>query len=193
MRETRKAQTRVRRAWRQKMRRTTATTRAARVAAERAPRAARGKHPVPQEARNFVWCGDCRILMAYSWRKAIPHNLKTLPQKKATEKWYRAVRIRNLTKWSEAHSACTASRIGTRKCAANGGVSARRRMENKTPLTMSGAFCEVQNAAKTVFVRAWQRAAESLPGRVLPVPASPAWLLRPSPGRPDRRDARCLA
>src|SRR5437660_924624 len=39
--------------------------------------------------------------MAYSWRKAIHHNSKTLLQKKATEKWYRAVAFKNLTERSE--------------------------------------------------------------------------------------------
>jgi len=36
------------------------------------------------------------------------HNSKTVLQKKATEKWYRAVRIKNLTKGSDGCSACTA-------------------------------------------------------------------------------------
>ena len=33
--------------------------------------------------------------------KAIPHNSKTLLQKKATEKWYRTVPVKNLSERSE--------------------------------------------------------------------------------------------
>jgi hypothetical protein len=39
-------------------------------------------------------------------KRRIHHNIKALLQKKATEKWYRAVRIKNLTERSEAHSGC---------------------------------------------------------------------------------------
>jgi hypothetical protein len=39
--------------------------------------------------------------MPYSWRIGIPHNSKTLLQKKATKKWYRAVPLKNLTERSE--------------------------------------------------------------------------------------------
>jgi hypothetical protein len=39
-------------------------------------------------------------------RRALHHNIKALLQKKATEKWYRAVPIKNLTEGSDARSAC---------------------------------------------------------------------------------------
>jgi hypothetical protein len=35
-------------------------------------------------------------------------NIKAVLQKKATEKWYRAVRIKNLTEGPEAHFVCAA-------------------------------------------------------------------------------------
>src|SRR5467141_4731370 len=49
-------------AWRRITRRTKATTRAARVAAGRIPLAARGRHPLPQEARNWFCCREDRVL-----------------------------------------------------------------------------------------------------------------------------------
>ena len=131
-------------------------------------------------------------------RRVLHHNSKTVLQKKATEKWYRAVRIKNLTKGSDGCSACTApasvqvslsltpivtlKRIQTDALptyGAKGAISARRCMKNKTPLTKSGAFCRVQNTEKTVFVRAWKQAAELLLERVLPRPAWQGSLRRP--------------
>src|ERR1700682_6199849 len=44
-------------------RKTKATPRAVRVAAGRIPLAARGRHPFPQEARNWVCCREDRVLI----------------------------------------------------------------------------------------------------------------------------------
>jgi hypothetical protein len=39
-------------------------------------------------------------------KRPIHHNIKAVLQKKATEKWYRAVRIKNLTEGPEANFVC---------------------------------------------------------------------------------------
>src|SRR5438477_4996689 len=161
------------------MRRTTATTRAARVSSGWNPLAARGKNLIPPAARNFVSCGECRVWMAYSWRKAIHHNSKTLPQKKATEKWYRAVPFKNLTERSEGIPLSDWQR-NTRVLQHSDECVRRGARKNKTLPTRPGAFlAKFKPRRKTAFVTAWKRAAETLLERGLAQPASLVQMFRP--------------
>src|SRR5947208_10264992 len=149
MRETRKARRPLRKGWQRKTRRTTATTRGARAAATPNPLAARGKNLVPQAARNSVWCGECRVWMPYSWRIGIPHNSKTLLQKKATKKWYRAVPLKNLTERSE-RIPLAANSIETSAAPKANSVrqGTPRRRKNKTLPILSGAFWRSANSGE---------------------------------------------
>src|SRR5207302_7703289 len=107
--------------------------------------AARGKNPIPPAARNFVWCGDCRVRMAYFWRKAIHHNSKTLLQKKAMEKWYRAVAFKNLTERSEGISLAANWQRNARVKRVLRGKHAAMRGKNKTLPTRPEAFWKSSN------------------------------------------------
>jgi len=163
----RKAQRRSLTAWRQKMRRTTATTRAARLAATRNPPAAHGKHPVPQAVRNFVWCGECRVLMAYSWRKAILNNNKTLLQRKATEKWYRAVTFKNLTEGSEGIPLAANGRGNTRVWRILEVTTRRCAEKQNAPDFIRSVLAKFKLRRKTAFAMVSKQAAERSPAPVL--------------------------
>jgi len=174
-----RAQKRWLKVWRRKVRRTKATIRAARLGANRNPLAARGKYPFPLEARNFVCRGECRVWIACSGRRAIHHNITALLQKKATEKWYRTVRIKNLTEGSDAHSACSAPASEHAGIAQEAGKRAPARGKQNAPDEVRSVLAKFKMQRKKVFATAWQRAAETSRARVLPRRASPVWLLQP--------------
>jgi hypothetical protein len=85
--------------------------------------------------------------MAYSWRKAIPHNIKMLLQKKATEKWYRAVPFKNLPEGSEGISVEAKEHQNTRVWRIPRGKRAATR-KNKTLPESRGRFGETGTAIK---------------------------------------------
>ena len=119
-------------------------------------------------------------------RRPIHHHIRTSVRDKATPKWYRAVRVKNLTGWSEGNAAYTLwalrrsktergfhSDQSRGKCR----VAAQRK---KRPRRGRRRFGEVQNAArKSRIAKAWKRAAEARFARVLPPPASPERFLPP--------------
>jgi hypothetical protein len=180
MRETRKARRPLRKGWQRKTRRTTATTRGARVAATPNLLAARGKNLVPPAARNSVWCGECRVWMPYSWRIGIPHNSKTLLQKKATKKWYRAVPLKNLTERSERIPLAANSIERSAAPMANSVRQARATLEKQNAPDLVGSVLATRKLRrKTALVMAWKQAAETSTGPVLRRPASLVWMFRP--------------
>src|SRR6266513_4220558 len=135
------------RVWRRRRPRTKATTHAVGVAAGRIPFAARGTYQVPQELRNWACRRGDRVLIPCSLREDLHHHIRTSVRDKATPKWYRAVRVKNLTGWSEGNAAYTLwarrrNKTERRFTPTRAGVVSGGRPKEKTPPTTGGVLAK---------------------------------------------------